>query len=180
MHCRYDSLRAELESEQDDDEQTREQLYRYFNGEDADESNLDNEGYYMNDEDSLQQYPEQYLEEDPYQDFGDEIQSPRDLLDLYSEQTGSEPAQLINYRGQEGYFIPLSSPNKRSYMSFMPPSKRFYHVDESPEQSRWSALVAGAKERRSEQAMSERLYRLARALNGQEEYDNELDYYKKK
>ncbi len=157
---------------------TREQLYRYFNGEDGSDEDIDDEGYYVNEEERLQQYPGETQER--WEDY-DQMDSPRNLLDLYETENGEgETPEIINYNGQEGYFIPLISPSKRSYMSFMPPSKRFYPVDESPEASRWNALLAGAKERRGEQDMSERLYRLARALNGNEQYEGDLDFYKKK
>ena len=132
----------------------REQLIRYLYGEDNEE---EPPSYYQEDEEnSLQQYPgEEYLE--PQSDEALE----------YEMDIGNERPRVINYNGQEGYFIPI---DKRQYMSYEPAQeKRFY--EEEPEVGRWSALIA-ERERRSEQNMSERLYRLARALGGDQEYDD--------
>ena len=132
---RYNHLRDEVEDEQDNDETTREQLYRYFNG--KDQRRVDTH------------YPE---------DINRQMEDPTTL------QLADIQGEVIKYHGKQGYFIPLQV-NKK-LVTYLSPSKMVYESNDSQ---------AGP----SEEAMFERLYRLARALNGKQQYEESLEYYKK-
>ena len=83
--------------------------------------------------------------------------------------------QEIVHNGQPGIFFPV----KRQYLSMLPGVKRstdFYPYSEGPD-GRWGALVQSEVEKRRQEEMYDRLYRLAEALRGDGYSD---DVYRRK
>jgi len=135
---------VEEEREAEEEEQEREMMLEYLYREELEREQLEQEA----EEEALMQ---EYSKRSGWGGLG-----PGDEAEF----------QKILHNGEPGVFYPV----KRQYLSLMPGMRKRSDVFYPDEDPRWSALIQAEIEKRNEEDMYERLYQLATALRGEDEY----------